>query len=284
MGKTILIAGATGFIGSHLIQPFLKNDFKVIVLKRSFDDTERIKNFLSLVKIFDIDKTDLVTVFNEQKIDIVINLVTNFGRGTANKPSDIVEANILYGLNLIEASVAGKAQCFFNVDSALNPDINLYAYTKRIFREIIQKHFSNQIMIMNLRLEQVYGENDDLFKFIPMAVAKLKKNETLDMTAGEQKLDLIHLQDCVSAFVFLVKNIDNYYGNFNYFEIGTGKTILLKEFIKKIKRKLKSTSKINFGAIEYRADEQMFSVADLSTMRGWKSEYSFDKGIDQLIR
>lgn len=284
MGKTILIAGATGFIGSHLIQPFLKNDFKVIVLKRSFDDTTRIKNSLTNIKAYDTDKADLTTVFKEQKIDIVINLVTNFGRGDSSNASDIVETNILYGLKLIEASEASGVQCFFNIDSALNPDINLYAYTKRIFREIIQKNFSNQIKIMNLRLEQVYGEGDDLFKFIPMAVAKLKENNPLDMTAGEQKLDLIYLNDCVDAFVFLAKNVDNYSDKFNYFEIGTGKTILLKEFIQKVKNKLKSTSMINFGAIEYRTEEQMFSKADISKMKGWQPKYSFDKGIDRLIR
>ena len=282
--KKILIAGATGFIGSHLTHEFLKNGFKVIILKRSFDDTARIKDDLTAVKVYDTDKIELASVFNEQKIDIVINLVTNFGRGAANKPSDIVETNIQYSLKLIEAAVNGKAQCFFNVDSALNPEINLYAYTKRAFREIIRKYFAEQIKIMNLRLEQVYGENDDLFKFIPMAVAKLKKNEALDMTVGEQKLDLIYINDCVSALVFLVKNVDKYSDRFNFFEIGTGKTILLKDFIQKIKEKLDSKSRINFGAIEYRAEEQMFSKANLSAMKGWQAKYSFEEGIEQLTK
>jgi len=282
--KTILMAGATGFIGSHLIGEFLENNFGVVILKRSFDNTVRIKDYLSDIKTYDTDKTDLAAVFSEQKIDIVINLVTNFGRGAANKPSEITEANILYGLKLIEAATAGGAQCFFNVDSALKPEVNLYAYTKRAFREIIGKYFSDQIKIMNLKLEQVYGENDDLFKFIPMTVSKFKKNEPLDMTAGEQKLDLVYINDCVSAFVFLVQNADKYAGKFNSFEIGSGKTILLKEFIQKIKEKLGSKSAINFGAIKYRPDEQMYSKANLSSIEGWQPKYGFDQGIDQLIK
>mgnify|MGYP001610403374 CR=1 FL=1 len=284
MTKKILIAGATGFIGSRLVHELLANKFEVVILKRSIEDTTRIKKDLKKLKFFDTDKTDFTTIFNEQKIDFVINLVTNFGRGEANQPSQIAETNIIYGLKLIEASVEGGAECFFNVDSALNPDVNLYSYTKRVFRDIIKKHFKRRIKIFNCRLEHVYGENDDLFKFIPMAVSKLKKNEDLDMTDGKQKLDLIYVGDCVSAFIFLINNADKYKSSFSKFEIGTGKTISLGRFIKKIKEKLNSKSKINFGSVKYRSDEQMYSRADIKTVAGWRPKYDFERGILQLIK
>jgi nucleoside-diphosphate-sugar epimerase len=280
----ILLTGGTGFIGSHLVEALLGADYELVVLKRSFDDTTRIDPFLNRIKTYDTDKQDFDTIFSQEQIDIVINLVTNFGRGKANLPSDIAETNIVYGLKLIEAATTNGVKCFFNVDSALKPEINLYAFTKRAFREIIKKSFSEKIKIMNLRLEQVYGEHDDLFKFIPMAVDKLKRNEDLDMTFGEQQLDLLYIDDCVSAFLFLVDKFQDYPEQFTSFEIGTGKTIKLKDFIEQIKQELGSTSKINYGAVDYRADEQMLSKADLNTMKGWRPTYDFSDGLKRLVK
>lgn len=283
MKKTILIAGAAGFIGSYLIEGLLDNNFKVIILKRSFDDISRIKKFENSYKHYDSDKVDLKIIFEQNKVDFVINLVTNFGRSNASRPSDLVEANILYGLKLIEASVAGGVKCFFSVDSSLDPEVSFYAYSKRVFREIIEKYFSNKIKIMNLRLEHVFGENDDLFKFIPMAVSKLKKNEPLDMSLGEQKIDLIYVRDCIDAFIFLIRNADKYKSQFNFFEIGTGKAISLKKFILMIKDEIGSKSEINFGVMPYREHEQMYSVADTATMKGWKAKHSIEDAIKHLV-
>ena len=50
MVKNILLTGATGFIGSHLLEKLLKESYNVIVLKRSFSDTWRIKHLLIKVK------------------------------------------------------------------------------------------------------------------------------------------------------------------------------------------------------------------------------------------
>lgn len=101
--KKILIAGATGFIGSHLVKKLIQNNFGLIILKRSYDKTDRIKKYLNRVEIYDIDKEGIEKAFKENKIDMVINLVTNYGRDKQVLVSDIVESNILFGLKLIEA-------------------------------------------------------------------------------------------------------------------------------------------------------------------------------------
>lgn len=282
--KTVLVAGATGFIGSYLIERLVHDDYDVIVLKRSFDDVSRIERFGDKYKHYNSDKVDFKIIFTENKIDCVINLVTNFGRSSGSQPSDLVETNILYGLRLVEAAIAGGTDCFFNVDSALDPDVSLYAYSKRVFRDILEKYFVEKIKIMNLRLEHVYGENDDLYKFIPMAISKLKKNETLDMSLGEQQIDLIYVRDCVDAFLFLLEKADKIKQRINFFEIGTGQPVVLKDFILMIKDELKSKSIINFGAVPYRDHEQMYSKADLSTMMGWKPKYTTRETIKYLVK
>ncbi len=47
---TILLTGATGFLGSHILKAII-NDYSVIILKRSFSDVAKINNQLALVNI-----------------------------------------------------------------------------------------------------------------------------------------------------------------------------------------------------------------------------------------
>ena len=44
--KTILLTGATGFLGSHLLKTLLKEKIKIIVIKRSYSNIFRISNEL----------------------------------------------------------------------------------------------------------------------------------------------------------------------------------------------------------------------------------------------
>lgn len=281
--KKILIAGATGFIGSHLVKKLIQNNFELIILKRSYDKTDRIEKYLNSFKIYDIDKEGIERAFKENKVDMVINLVTNYGRDEQVLVSEIAETNILFGLKLIETAIKGHAKIYFNIDSSLKPEVNLYAYTKKVLKEIIKKYLADKIKIINLQLEYVYGENDDLSKFIPFAIEKLRNNEELKMSKGEQELDFIYVRDCVGAIAHIIKNADKYEKGYEEFEIGTGKTTSLKNFVEAIKKELHSKSKIDFGGIPYRENEQMYSKADIKKLQPWQPKYSMDEAIKKII-
>lgn len=49
MKKTILLTGATGFLGSHLLERFFREGHKIIILKRSFSNTWRIDHILNKI-------------------------------------------------------------------------------------------------------------------------------------------------------------------------------------------------------------------------------------------
>ncbi len=89
---TILLTGATGFLGSHLLHRLLKLNYDVVILKRSTSNTWRIESVLSKIKCYDIDKVAIEKPFEEQKIDAVIHTVTNYGRNNSSV-STIVDTN-----------------------------------------------------------------------------------------------------------------------------------------------------------------------------------------------
>ena len=56
---TILLTGATGFLGSHLLKTLVSKGYKVVVLKRSTSDMWRLKGFEHTFKSYDIDQVPL---------------------------------------------------------------------------------------------------------------------------------------------------------------------------------------------------------------------------------
>ena len=59
---TVLLTGATGFLGSHLLRGLLnKTDCNIVILKRSFSNIDRIVEFTDVkrIKSYDIDCVDL---------------------------------------------------------------------------------------------------------------------------------------------------------------------------------------------------------------------------------
>ena len=67
--------------------------------------------------------------------------------------------------------------------------------------------------------------------------------------------------------------------------IGSGKAISLRNFCSLVKKKTGSKIKLNYGAIPYRENEVMNSVADLSniTKMGWTPKIPLGKAIDMTL-
>ena len=55
----VLLTGATGFLGSHLLKALVSKGYEVVVLKRSTSDMWRLKGFEHTFKSYDIDQVPL---------------------------------------------------------------------------------------------------------------------------------------------------------------------------------------------------------------------------------
>lgn len=286
---TILLTGATGFLGSYLLKSFLNNGHKVIALKRSTSNTYRIEVYLNQIILYDIDKTELSDIFKNHKIDIVVNTVTNYGRKDI-KVSSIVDTNLIFGLNLLEESVKANVKAFINTDTLLDRNINVYALSKAQLVDWMQFLSNKNTKMINIKIEHMYGPKDDENKFIYWLKNQLKQNvEKIDLTSGIQKRDFIYIDDIVNAYETIIQNI-NKLSNYEEFELGTGNSIEVKEFVKQIVKELNVnqtiTTKLNFGALAYRANENMNMEANITKLQnlGWKPQVSIEDGIKKIIK
>lgn len=285
---TILIAGSTGFLGSYLLKSFIKNGHKVIALKRSTSDTYRIDELVSKAIFYNIDEIEISEIFKKHNIDTVINTITNYGRKD-NQISSIVDTNLMFGLKLLEELVNNNVKTFINTDTLLERNINAYALSKAHLVDWMKFLSNKNTKMINIKIEHMYGPLDDENKFIYWLINQLRNNvEKIDLTSGIQKRDFINVDDIVSAYETIIKNI-NKLSNFEEIELGTGTSIEVKDFIKKIYTELSKTqtlnTKLNFGAILYRDNENMNMQANIEKLErlNWNSKITVENGIKNII-
>lgn len=284
----ILLTGSTGFLGSYLLKSFVKSGYEVIALKRSTSNTYRINDYLKKVTLYNIDKVNLEDIFKKHKINIVINTVTNYGR-IDNKISSILDTNLIFGLKLLEESVNSNAKAFINTDTLLERNINAYALSKAQLVDWIKFLSNKNTKMVNIKIEHMYGPKDDENKFIYWLINQLKQNaEKIDLTSGVQKRDFIYIDDIVNAYEIIIQNI-NTFSNYEEFELGSGNSIEVKNFVEKIYQEISNkqtlSTKLNFGAVSYRDNENMNIQANIEklTNLAWKPKVSIEDGIKKTI-
>ena len=284
---TVLLSGATGFLGSHLLKRLIQEGYTVIVLKRSTSDTYRIKELLEEVTYYDVDKTDIEEIFKNHTVDIVINTVTDYGRAN-NRISSILETNLMFSLKLLENAVANKVKAFINTDTLLNKELNAYALSKDQFVQWM-RFLSDKMQMINIKIEHMYGPLDDENKFIYWVIRQLKENvEKIDLTSGVQKRDFIYIDDIVEAYMTIIKSSTTF-SSFEEFELGSGNAVKVKEFLELIYNQVKErqplTTTLNFGAVSYRPKENMCMQADISKLHalGWTPKVTLNEGIKKII-
>ena len=176
---------------------------------------------------------------------------------------------------------------FLNTDTILDKYLNLYALSKN---QLLQwgKFFSRheKIRFGNIRLEHFYGPNDDLSKFSAYVINScLRNTPELRLTRGEQKRDFIYIDDVVSAYMVLLEKMNSLDSSFVEFDVGSGRSIPIREFVETVHRITASSSHLEFGALPYREGEVMHSEADITrlTALGWQCRYDVEAGLKKLL-
>lgn len=285
----VLITGATGFLGNNIVRALLKENYDVVILKRSFSRTERIEDILDYVTIYDIDLHNLSLSFNEDKpINAVIHTATNYGRENKNY-TELLKSNLLFPLELLELAKKNNTQLFISIDTVLEKNTNLYALSKKQFTEWAgQTQTDSQTSFINIELQHMYGPGEDGSRIISHIINSCLQNEpTLALTEGQQQRDFIYIDDVVSAILKLLEHhVKTGFQPYSSYELGSGQAISLRYIAQKIHLLCKSKTVLNFGAVPYRSNELMFAQANIIKLKklGWQPTTSLLDGLKQTIQ
>lgn len=290
MSKTLLLTGATGFLGSHILNGFLKQYEKIIITTRPKSNLSRISHLSNRIISFQLttDKKKINDIFHQYEIEGIINTATEYGKKALL--SEVLDANLIFPINLLELGIKNGIQFFINTDTFFGKEengkqqyLNTYTKSKQILADFL-KVFDKEIAIVNMRLEHVFGENDSEHKFVTGTLRKMLLHKEIDFTDGTQKRDFIYVTDVVEAYLKVVSSINSFKGYYE-FEVGTGESISVKEFVELLFKFSGSMSILNFGKLSQREGEIKDSRADNEGLKylGWNPKYSLENAIKKLI-
>ncbi|WP_258010748.1 NAD-dependent epimerase/dehydratase [Salmonella enterica] len=215
--------------------------------------------------------------------NIIINTIACYGRH--NEPATaLIESNILMPIRVLE-SISSLDAVFINCGTSLPPNTSLYAYTKQKANElaaaIIDKVCGKYI---ELKLEHFYGAFDGDDKFTSMVIRRCLSNQPVKLTSGLQQRDFLNIKDLLTAFDCIINNVNNF-PKFHSIGVGSGKAISIREYVETVKNITKSNSIIEFGVVKERANELMYSCADIAELEkiGWKREFSLVDALTEII-
>ena len=281
--KNVLLTGGSGYLGRHLTNFLIKNNYFLVLLVRSNSDLSYLNDNKS-VKIYRLESIAIDQIFNENKIDIVIHTAASYGRKGESLRA-VVDANLKFPIDLLDAAISNAVKYFINTDTSLPKDLNSYSRSKKQFFEWLSAS-SKEISVINLQLEYFYGPNDDQSKFITYVLQELRSGKnSIDFTEATSLRDFIYIDDVIDAYGTVLKNINKFNG-LTTLEIGSGEAVQLRDLIIEVRDISQNKEvQLNFGAIPMRPNEIMKSCADITKLisLGWQPKYTFRQGILKTI-
>jgi CDP-paratose synthetase len=290
----ILITGGTGFVGKTLVPYLYQNGYTEIVLL--VRNREKANSMFTNLPIKIIDTHDNwrqdVIGYNA---DVVLHLATLFsGRCDATSAKSIVDTNILFTTQLLEAVMHTDCSYFVNIGTFtefLNgageymPN-NLYSASKTAVRPIL-KFYQTQSKWkwVNIIVYSPYGRYNSQKKVIDYMLDAMDTPTPVAFSKGEQVLDFVHVDDMADFFVSLLNNLHIIKDKFEEFHLGTGVGHSIREVAAVMEKVFGKKIKADWGGLPYRTLDVMHAVAPISkniSMLGWRSQLSLEEGMKIL--
>jgi nucleoside-diphosphate-sugar epimerase len=282
---TVLATGGTGFLGANLVRRLAADGHDVVLAKRSSSSMARLAGLAPSLKTFDLDKNALEDLFARHRFDVVLHCATDYGR-KETPASQVIDANLLLPLKLLELAAEAGTRVFVNTDTILDKRVSVYALSKHQFSDWL-KTFSRQLTTINVALEHFFGPGDDATKFVSrMVVDSVAAVPRIALTPGQQKRDFIYIDDVVDAFAVLIERSAGMPNGYHSFEVGTGRKTSIRDFMALLVRLAgNSATRLDFGAIPYRENEVMETNVDIRALEafGWSPRVPLEEGLRRTI-
>lgn len=290
-----LVTGATGFVGSHLAHRLVRDGTEVHVLVRNQCSTTAVADILDKVTVHQIgsDTDSVINALESAKPDVVFHLAAMFK--AEHLPNDIqplIDSNITFTAQLLEAMKLTGAGALINTGTGWqhyhNADYDpvcLYAATKQAAEDIITFYCNaHGLRSITLKLFDTYGPSDPRVKLFYLLSAAAKTGKPLDMSAGEQLIDLVHIDDVTAAYVIAAQRLlSGKVLRHERYAVSSGNPLPLKDLVQFYAEVTDQHIPVNWGVRQYRDREVMVPWTRGSPIGGWTPRISLQAGIASLL-
>ncbi len=292
---TALITGGNGFIGSNLVKRLISEGWNVHIIVRPTSELTTLNEVINLIHIhiYDDSIESLLKIIELSRPTIVIHLASLFL--AQHNPTDIapmIQSNLIFATQVVEAMVANKVYKLINTGTSWqhyeNKDYSpvcLYAATKQAFEAILQFYLeTTQLKTITLKLFDSYGPKDPRQKLFALLEKVAHQQETLAMSPGNQKINLVYIDDIIDAyFVAIEKLMAGLNSSHESYAIGSNSTATLHEITSIYEEENGNKLSIAWGERPYREREVMETWSRGTTIEGWQPKVSLREGIKKIL-
>ncbi len=294
-GGPLLITGGGGFIGSHLVDRLVQDGRQVHLLVRSPSAALSATTHPRTVTVHEHGGTtaQMHAILQAVRPTLVFHLASHFAaEHTTDDVSRLVESNVLFGTQLVDAMVACRVHALVNAatswqhyrDENYKP-VCLYAATKQAFEDVLEYYVdATPLRAVTLTLFDTYGPGDHRPKLFQLLARAVAQGRTLSMSPGEQLLDLVHVNDVVAAFLVAGKRLEqgNVTGHERY-AVSSRKVVRLRDVVDLYARLSPAPLSVEWGGRSYRTREVMVPWRGGILLPDWQPKVTLEEGIRNLL-
>ena len=287
-GQRILLTGATGFIGSHLISRLRGIDAEIHGNSRNTSGNG------DGLRWWQGDLADIDTarkILKDIKPDVILHLASHVsGARSIDNVIPTFRSNLMSTVNIL--SVTSEIGCrrlillnsLEECDGLQPVPSSPYAAAKwassgyaRMF------HALYQLPVVILRVSMAYGPaQQDLSKLVPYVTLSLLRGEAPKLTSGEREADWIYVDDVVDA-ILTASTAGGIEGS--TIDIGSGQLVSVRRIVEKLVSAIAPHVEPVFGALSDRPLEQarVANTTNAFATMGWKAKTPLSDGLHSTV-
>lgn len=289
-----LVTGGTGYLGSHLVRRLAADGVKVVALIRPNSPRRDRRPVIKSVRWTEHDGTTegMLALVAAARPTIIYHLATTFvAEHTPADVSALVRSNVELAAQLFEAAAVHGVSRLVNTSTAwqhyhsdgYRPS-SLYAATKQAAEDLLEYYAHAFAMrAASIVLYDTYGPYDERKKLIWALRRALADGRPLSMSAGEQLIDLLYVDDAIDAFVAAGDSTATSSPGHRRYAARAEHRLTLRKLIELFGEIAGRPIAVDWGARPYRRGEIMHPWSGGDLVPGWSPCVSLESGIRRVL-
>ena len=300
--EPVAVTGATGFIAAHLVPQLVAAGCRPILLARSWDENDHFADLRECVRWVEMDlgkSESFRSILQKEKPATLFHLAGVRGRSDDRDEAlrcdqinfhatvSLLEAAMLAGVRRIV--IIGSSEEYGNQSGPLHEGLSLrpatpYGVSKaKATERALEMHTRDGCPVVVVRPFSVYGPGQPADMFVAEAADCAVRNVPFKMSQGEQKRDLIFVEDVARGLIDAARAPE---AEGRVINIGSGKAHRLRDVAEGIWKMTETQGTLLIGA-RFAAPEKLYDTwADITLARrllGWEPMIDLDTGLQQTI-